>query len=101
MDKNKKFAFIWLFTTAVKMEKTFDQRVLVATTAAHIGTKQPLFNHVLRVGLPWCRRSEMAGMFLVYTDWKLFVQLLLSILIPPKKEADTTPEHNLVNSIIP
>lgn len=54
MDKNKKFAFIWLFTTAVKMEKTFDQRVLVATTAAHIGTKQPLFNYVLRVGLPRC-----------------------------------------------
>ena len=51
MDKQEKFAFIRLFTTATTMHN-FNPRVIVATTATNTGINQDDLVHVSRVGLP-------------------------------------------------
>ena len=69
-------------------------RVLAATAAANTGIDQINLAMVIRVGLARCiitllqemgrnaRRPGMTGVFLVFTDWRMFVKLLLSILLP-------------------
>ena len=44
MDKNKKFSFVHLFTSAVRM-KHYHPRILVATTAANTGIDQVLISN--------------------------------------------------------
>ena len=99
MDKHEKFAFIRLFTSSLFM-RNYNPRVLVATAAANTGIDQEKVDYVIRVGLPRCiitllqergRNARVAGMrgfFGVFTDWSLFVRLVLSILMPTKKEAE-------------
>ena len=39
-------------------------------------------------------------MYLILTDWKLFVKLLLSILAPQQSAADEDKDYNFANSMI-
>jgi len=82
MDKNEKFAFIRLFTSAAKIKGMFP-RVLAATAAANTGIDQVLLAMVLRIGFARCiitllqemgrnaRKPGMTGVFLVFSDWKM------------------------------
>ena len=111
MDKHEKFAFIRLYTSAVKMAN-LDPRLLVATAAANTGIDQVHLVHVLRVGLPRCittmlqergrnaRWIGMHGLFAVFTNWAMFVKLLLSILLPPEVESEEVADHDYINSVI-
>ena len=88
MDKHEKFAFIRLFVAAIRAGK-FNPRVLVATAAANTGIDAPRLVWVLRVGIPRClitliqergrnaREAGLHGMFVIITDWLMFVYLLL------------------------
>ena len=92
MDKHEKIAFVRLFTTCIRMGG-YRPRVLVATAAANTGIDQPKLVWVLRVGFPRClstllqergrnaRLASLAGMFAVFTNWKMFVKLLLCVLL--------------------
>ncbi len=92
--------------------KNFDPRVLVATAAANTGIDNERVDYVLRVGLPRCiitllqergrnvRNESMVGLFAVFTDWTLFIQLILSILLPTSKKVTMVKEHNFANSMI-
>ena len=105
MDKNEKFAFIRLFTSAIEMHGMLP-RVLAATAAANTGIDQPLLGMVFRIGLPRCivtllqemgrnaRLDGMTGIFLVATDWKMFVKLLLSVLLPRDYRDVEPPEYD-------
>ena len=42
----------------------------------------------------------MIGLFAVYTNWALFVRLLLSILLPGKSETRSGQDHEFANSMI-
>ena len=42
----------------------------------------------------------MVGVFTVYTDWSVFVRLLLSILLPPKPKLVVARDHDFANSMI-
>mmetsp|Transcript_13705 Transcript_13705/g.23331 ORF Transcript_13705/g.23331 Transcript_13705/m.23331 type:complete len:196 (+) Transcript_13705:212-799(+) len=107
MDKNEKNAFTRLFTSAVRM-RNFRPRVLVATSAANTGIDQVLVKWVLTVGLPRCLttllqehdHNRFAGIYLIMTDWKMFVRLLLSILLPNSNLSDGVEEHKYCNSMI-
>ena len=47
------------------------------------------------------RVSRMVGMFAIFTDWKLFVKLLLFILFPPTNTASNKiTDHECVNLAI-
>ena len=106
-DKHEKFAFTRLFTDAIKM-KDYHPRVLVATAAANTGIDQVLVKWVLSVGLPRCLttlmqergRNRSQGLYLVLTDWKLFIKLLLLIVVPYKLDTTETPVHAFANSMI-
>ena len=106
-DKHEKFAFTRLFTDSIKM-KDYHLCVLVATAAANTGIDQVLVKWVLSVGLPRCLttlmqergRNRSQGLYLVLTDWKLFIKLLLSIVVPHELDAEETPVHAFANSMI-
>jgi len=53
MDKDKKFAFIGLFTSIISLAD-FHPRLLTATGAANTGIDQERQDCVLRIGLPRC-----------------------------------------------
>ena len=53
MDKNKKFSFVRLFTSAVTM-KNYHSLMVVATPASNTETEQVLIQYILSVGLSWC-----------------------------------------------
>ena len=112
MDKHEKFAFIRLFVAAIHKGK-FNPRVLVATAAANTGIDAPRLLRVLRVGIPRClvtliqergrnaREAGLTGMFVVITDWSMFVFLLLSILINPSpSDTEEIHDHFFANSMI-
>jgi len=96
MDKEEKFRFIRLFTGDEVMADTNPQ-VLTATSAANTGVDQERLDWVTRIGLARCistilqergrnaRKSGMKGMFQMFTSWKLFVSLILSILAPSQE----------------
>ena len=112
MDKHEKFAFIRLFVAAIRKGK-FNPRVLVATAAANTGIDAPQLVWVLRVGIPRClitliqergrnaREAGLRGMFVILTDWSMFVFLLLSVLATPNSsDGDEIHDHFFVNSMI-
>ena len=111
MDKHEKFAFIRLFTSSAKMDGMYP-RVLAATSAANTGIDQALLGMVLRIGLARCvvtllqemgrnaRQPGMKGIFLVFSDWKMFVTLLLSILLPRSEGGSEPAEYTGLNSVI-
>ena len=111
MDKHEKFSFIRLFTSAIRMSN-FNPRVLVFTAAANTGIDNKRVDYVLRVGLPRClitllqergrnaRVAGMKGLFAVFTDWKLFMRLLMSIIAPNSSKPDEVQDHNFANSMI-
>ena len=111
MDKHEKFAFTRLFTTSIRM-KHLHPRILVATAAANTGIEQALLTYVLRVGIPRCivtflqergrnsRTPGLRGLFAIYSNWSLFVKLLLTVLLPRDSGSDEIPEHDFVNSTV-
>ena len=112
MDKHEKFAFIRLFVATIRKGK-FNPRVLVATAAANTGIDAPQLVWVLRVGIPRClitlirergrnaREAGLEGMFVILTDWAMFVYLLLSVLqTPDSGDGDEIHDHFFVNSMI-
>ena len=106
-DKHEKFAFTKLFTDSIKM-KDYNPRVLVATAAANTGIDQVLVKWVLTVGLPRCLtallqergRNCAEGLYLIMTDQKLFIKLILSILAPHQTSDSEEKEHSFANSMI-
>ena len=111
MDKEEKFRFIRLFTGDEVMPGTNPQ-VLCATAAANTGVDQERLDWVLRIGLPRCiltllqergrnaRKLGMKGMFQLFTSWKLFVALLLSILAPRNQDHVEPEDGGSVNTMI-
>ena len=107
-DKHEKFAYTKLFTTSVTM-KDYSPRVLMATAAANTGIDQALVKWVLTVGLPRCLttlmqergRNRAEGLYLILTDWKLFIKLLLSTVTPYNTNSSgDQQEHDYINSMI-
>ena len=106
-DKYEKFAYTRLFTSSAAMDD-YHPRVLVATAAANTGIDQVLVKWVLTVGIPRCLttllqergRNRAEGLYLVLTDWKLFIKLLLSILAPKKGSVEEEQAHDYANSMI-
>ena len=91
MDKNEKFAFTRLFTGAWRA-LNYVPRALMATSAANTGIDQELLTFAAHAGLFRCnitamqergrvsRKEGMPGFFWVFTNWKMFVKLLLTTL---------------------
>ena len=91
IDKNEKFAFTQLFTGAWRA-LNYVPRALVATAAANTGLDQELLTFAAHAGLFRCiitamqergrvsRKEGMMGFFSVFTNWKMFVKLLLTKL---------------------
>ena len=112
MDKHEKFSFVRLLTRDITLED-YLARICVATAAANTGIDQKWMEWIDRIGLPRdvltmlqemgrnARQPGMTGAYHIYTDWKRFVKLLLSILIPLKKEGEEPPEYEGLNSVIP
>ena len=84
-------------------------QILCAMGAANTGIEQQRVVIVLHVGLPRCLttylqehgRNRNAGIYRVFTDWRLFVKLLLTILLPPKTpKSDEPDDYEFVNSMI-
>ena len=82
MDKHEKFTFVRIFTSSLAVTG-FTFHVLVATAAANTGIGQPLCQHVLRVGIPWCLatflqergrlvcKDGMTGTFAMCSSWSM------------------------------
>jgi len=99
MDKDEKFGFIRLFTSVISLAD-YNPRVFTATTATNTGIDRERLDCVLRIGLPRCiitasqergrncRKEGMKGLFSVYTDWKLLLKLLLTMLLPVSIDAN-------------
>jgi hypothetical protein len=87
-------------------------RILLATAAANTGIDQELLDFVIRVGLPRClttllqergrnaRRLGMFGRYIVFTNWALFIKLLITILIPRTNNDAEPTEAVSVNTFI-
>ena len=111
MDKHEKFAYIRLFTGDLRMMDFFC-RILLATAAANTGIDQESLDFVIRVGLPRClttllqergrnaRILGMLGCYIVFTNWSLFIKLLLTILIPKDNNDSDPAEATSVNTFI-
>ena len=111
MDKLEKFAFIKLFTNATRM-RNFWPRALAATAAANTGINQTRVEEVSRVGLPRdlqtacqekgrnARKEGMSGAYRMFSDWRMFIKLLLSIVIPLTSVSKEIPEYEGLNSLI-
>ena len=77
-----------------------------------LASKQEFLCWVARVGLPRCvatliqeagrnSRKGEAGTLALFTDWRLFIKLLLSILLPSRlPSSDEIHDHEYVNSMI-
>ena len=99
MDKHEKFSFVRLLTRDITLED-YLARICVATATANTGIDQKWMEWIDRIGLPWdvltmlqemghnVRQQGMTGAYHIYTDWKRFIKLLLSILIPLQKEGE-------------
>ena len=110
MDKHEKFAFIRLFTGDIAMQG-LNCRAVVGTSCVNTGIDHHNVRLVQRAGIPRCiitsiqeggrnaRKDGMTGTFIIYAEWTPFVRLLLSILLPFKKETPTS-EVDGVNSVI-
>jgi len=112
MDKNEKFNSMHFFTG----EQTFHRYylcLLISTPAADTGIDQEQTQHVSCQGFPrnpiffsfqGCSRNArqpgMTGEYCIFTDWLLFVKLLLSILLPLNTPTNDPPEYEGVNIII-
>ena len=103
-----KIAYTQLYTSSVTMEG-LNPRAFVATTAANTCIAQPHCNWVLTIGVPCCvttllqkrGRHRFDGMYIVMTDWKLFMKLLLSVVLPPMKpKSDEMHDHDYINTMI-
>mmetsp|Transcript_13120 Transcript_13120/g.28340 ORF Transcript_13120/g.28340 Transcript_13120/m.28340 type:complete len:306 (-) Transcript_13120:172-1089(-) len=108
-DKHETFAFTQLFTSSVKMQN-YNPFMLFTTAAASTGIDQTLVEWVMTVGLPRCLttllqecgRNRSEGLYLIVTDWKLFIKLLLTILVPLPKQSQTEelPDYEYMNTMI-
>ena len=111
LDKHEKFALIHLFTLTITLEE-FHPRALFGTGATNTGINQQFLEWVSRSGFPRCiltaiqemgrnaRGPGMTGVYAVFTDWKLFVKLLLAILLPRDTNTADTAEYDGLNSVI-
>jgi superfamily II DNA helicase RecQ len=110
MHKHEKFAFIRLFTGDIAMSG-LNCRVVVGTSCVNTGIDQHNVRLVQRAGIPRCilnsiqeggrnaRKDGMTGKFILYAEWTSFIKLLLSILLPHKKNVKKC-ESDGVNSVI-
>ena len=112
MDKNEKFGYVKLYTGHLSMPD-YDPRALIGTAAVNTGMDNICLERVDRFGFPRCpstllqergRNARMAGMsgaFTIYTNWIMFVKLVLSILATLNKEKYEPSECDGVNLVIP
>ena len=103
---------ICLFTSAVLMHGMMSQVLAATATAtANTGIDQELVAMVLRLGSARslvialqemgrnARKVGMSGSFIVFSDWKMFVKLLLSILLPKANKSAKLTEYMGMNSV--
>ena len=91
----------------------FIARIPIAMATANTGIDKELIKIiVIRKGIPYdlttsfqeweqnARKLSMIGQYLIFTDWLIFVKLLLSILLPLKIETNEPLEYEGINSVI-
>ena len=111
LEKDDKFGLVRLFTGSLTCEGARPQ-ILIGTGAVNTGIDQRLVKLVLLVGIPHCletffqergrcSRDQELGTFLLCTDWKLFVKLLLTTLNEHKSKNESyNKSTNLARSVI-
>ena len=110
MEKHDKFGFIKLFTGALLLDD-YKPNICITTAAASTGIDKATLDMVIRMGIPRdvvtsfqergrnARQPGMTGVYSITTDWRMYVKLLLSIIMP-LSDQDDTAEYRSVNSAI-
>ena len=107
-DKHKKFAYTKLFTASTTMKNYFPC-VLCATAAVNTGIDQALVIWVLTIGLHRYLttllqergRNRAEGIYMILSDWKLIIKLVITMLVPrDASKSDELPDYEYVNAMI-
>ena len=99
-----------LFAGSLSMDD-FIAHILVTMATANTGIDKDSIKMVVQKGIPRdlirlfqeqgqnARKLGMLGRYLIFTDWLMFVKLLLSILLPLEIETNEPPEYGGINSV--